>query len=129
VYLGGVLPVVGRASEAFTSSFGGFRRDDEGRSSWPDADTAATRLFTDCERARADWAFPQLRPQAAFDAIRASLGPADVVLATMRDAAIEPAWQVATAQAHGAQVIELDAGHFAFFTQPKQLADVLSSLA
>src|SRR4051794_16813600 len=117
VYLGGVLPVVERASEAFTASFGGFLRDDEGRSYWPDADTAAMRLFPDCDRARADWAFPQLRPQAAFDAIRASLGPDDVVLVTTRDAAIDPDWQAATAAAHDAQVIGLDAGHFPMFTQ------------
>jgi pimeloyl-ACP methyl ester carboxylesterase len=129
VYLGGVLPVVDRASEAFTAGFGGFVRDDQGRSYWPDADTAADRLFADCDRARADWAFAQLRPQAAFDAIRTSLGAGDVVVATMRDAAIAAEWQVATARAHGAQVIELDAGHFAFFTQPEELADVLSSLA
>jgi predicted alpha/beta hydrolase family esterase len=129
LYLGGVLPVVDRASEAFTDSFGGFVRDDQGRSYWPDAETAATRLFADCSRARADWAFARLRPQAPFDAIRTSLGPDDVVLATMHDAAIDPGWQVATAQAYGARVIEVDAGHFAFFTQPEELADVLSSLA
>jgi predicted alpha/beta hydrolase family esterase len=129
VYLGGVLPVVERVSEAFTDGFGGFVRDDQGRSYWPDADTAATRLFPDCDRAQADWAFGRLRPQAAFDAIRTSLGPDDVVLATMRDVAIDPEWQVATARAHGAQLIELDAGHFAFFTQPDELAGVLSSLA
>jgi pimeloyl-ACP methyl ester carboxylesterase len=129
VYLAGVLPVVDRASEAFTAGFGGFLRDDEGRSYWPDAETAATRLFPDCERAQADWAFPQLRPQAPFDAIRTSLGPDDVVLATMRDAAIDPAWQVATARAHGARLIELEAGHFPIFTQPGELADVLSALA
>jgi hypothetical protein len=129
VYLGGVLPVVDRASEAFSAGFGGFARDEQGRSYWPDADTAATRLFADCDRAQADWAFARLRPQAAFDAVRTSLGPEDVVLATMRDAAIDPGWQVATARAHGARVIELDAGHFAFFTQPEELADVLSSLA
>ena len=129
VYLGGVLPIVDRASEAFTESFGGFARDDQGRSFWPDAETAATRLFPDCERERADWAFARLRPQAAFDAIRTSLRADDVVLATMRDVAIDPAWQVETARAHGAQVIELDAGHFAFFTQPAELADVLTSLA
>jgi pimeloyl-ACP methyl ester carboxylesterase len=129
VYLGGVLPVVDRASEAFMPGFGGFVRDDQGRSYWPDADTAAARLFADCERAQADWAFARLRPQAAFDAIRTSLGPEDVVLATMRDAAIDPVWQVATARAHGARLIELDAGHFPFFTQPDALADVLSSLA
>jgi hypothetical protein len=47
----------------------------------------------------------------------------------MRDAAIDPAWQVETARRHRARVVELDAGHFPFFTQPADLADLLSSLA
>jgi predicted alpha/beta hydrolase family esterase len=129
VYLGGVLPVVDRMSEAFADGFGGFLRDEQGRSYWPDAETAATRLFADCDRERADRAFARLRPQAPFDAVRAPLGPGDVVVATMRDVAIDPAWQVRTARACGAGVIELDAGHFAFFTHPEELAAVLDSLA
>ena len=38
-------------------------------------------------------------------------------------------WQVRTARAHGARVIELDAGHSPFLTQPEELAALLSSLA
>ncbi len=56
-------------------------------------------------------------------------GLGDGVIATLRDAAIDPGWQIRTARSHGARVIELDAGHSPFFTQPDELADILSSLA
>ena len=52
-----------------------------------------------------------------------------MVIATLSDAAVDADWQIRTARAHGAQVIELDAGHSPFLTQPDELADVLSSLA
>jgi pimeloyl-ACP methyl ester carboxylesterase len=51
------------------------------------------------------------------------------VIATMRDAAVDARWQVRTAQEHGARLIELDAGHFPFFTRPDELAEILASLA
>ena len=48
------------------------------------------------------------------------------MIATLRDAAVDPDWQVATAHAsYGARVIELDAGHFPFLTQPDELAELL----
>jgi len=59
----------------------------------------------------------------------ASFGEGDVVIATLRDAAIDPAWQLRTARAYGARVIELDSGHSPFLTQPDELADVLDALA
>ena len=129
VYLGGVLPVVERASEAFAGGFGGFVRDEDGRSYWPDPDTAAARLYPDCPRATADWAFPQLRPQAPFDTIVGAFGSRDVVLVTTEDAAIDPDWQRRTAKAHGARCMEIRSGHSPFFTQPEELADVLDRLA
>jgi hypothetical protein len=55
--------------------------------------------------------------------------PGDVVIATAHDAAINVAWQVQTANEHGLEVLELDAGHSPFLTQPAELASVLSSLA
>ena len=55
----------------------------------------------------------------------APFGRGDVVVATLRDAAVDPTGRFATAHAHGARVIELDAGHSPFFTQPDELADVL----
>jgi len=129
VYLGGVLPVENVYREAFAAGFGGTVRDELDRSYWPDADTCAARLYPDCSREQSDWAFAQLRPQARLDTVVAPFGRDDVVLATMRDAAIDPAWQVATGKEHGARVIELDSGHSPFITQPDELAEVLHSLA
>lgn len=129
VYLGGLLPVEGASPECFAPGFGGTLRDELDRSYWPDAETCAARMYPDCTRERSDWAFARLRPQARIAVAPAPLGPADVVIATLRDAAIDPGWQLRTARAHGARVLELDAGHSPFFTDPGGLADLLSGLA
>lgn len=130
VYLA-ALPPLPRAEidECFAEGFGGTVRDSLGRSYWPDADTAAARMYPDCSRAQSDWAFAQLRPQARLEPVPAPFGESDVVIATMRDAAVDPDWQIRTAHAHGARVIEPDSGHSPFFTQPDELADMLGSLA
>jgi pimeloyl-ACP methyl ester carboxylesterase len=128
VYLGAVLPVENVYAECFAEGFGGTARDKLGRSYWPDADTAAVRMYPDCSRTQSDWAFTQLRRQAPLETLTARLGRGDVVIATLEDAAIDPDWQVHTGRAHGARVIELDAGHSPFLTQPDELADLLSSL-
>ena len=47
----------------------------------------------------------------------------------MKDAAIEPEWQVRKAREAGARIVELDAGHSPFFTQPAELVDVLDGVA
>jgi pimeloyl-ACP methyl ester carboxylesterase len=129
VYLGALLPVEHAYDECFAEGFGGFVRDAEGRSYWPDADTAAIGMYPDCPRAQSDWAFGQLRRQAPFDAVIGAFGAGDVVIATLGDAAIDPGWQRRTAHANAAHLIELDAGHSPFFTQPDELAGVLSALA
>lgn len=129
VYLAGVLPVEDPFRECFRPEFTGTVRDELGRSYWPDADTCAAKMYPDCTRTQSDWAFAQLRRQAQVATVASSFGKGDVVLATMRDAAIDPEWQVRTAKAHGARVIELDAGHSPFFTQPDELADVLDGIA
>lgn len=130
VYLAALPPLERREiNDAFVESFTGTVRDDSGRSYWPDADTAAARMYPDCSRSQSDWAFPQLRHQARLEPIPSSFGSDDIVVATLRDAAIEPDWQIHTARTHGARVIELDSGHSPFFTQPAELADILSSLA
>ena len=129
VYLAALLPLhPGELDGCFVEGFGGTVRDSSGRSYWPDADTAAARMYPDCSRPQSDWAFAQLRRQASLEPIPAPFGPGDVVIATLRDAAIDPDWQIRTARTHGARVIELDAGHSPFFTQPDELADVLDSL-
>lgn len=129
VYLAPLMPVENVHAGPFVDGFGGFVRDDQNRSYWPDADTAAERMYPDCTRARSDWAYPQLRPQARIQPIMRAFDDGDVLIATMRDAAIDPAWQVRTGHEHGLRVIELDAGHSPFFTQPAELADALSSVA
>jgi Alpha/beta hydrolase family len=119
VYLAALPPLQRReVNEAFVESFGGTVRDASGRSYWPDADTAAAGMYPDCSREQSDWAFAQLRRQARLEPIPAPFGPGDTVIATLRDAAIEPDWQIRTARTHGARVIELDSGHSPFFTQP-----------
>ncbi len=130
VYLA-ALPPLERAeiNKCFVEDFGGTVSDSSGRSYWPDADTAAARMYPDCSREQSDWAFPQLRRQARLEPIPATFGPGDVVIATLRDAAVKAEWQIATARAHDARVIELDSGHSPFLTQPAELADMLSSLA
>jgi hypothetical protein len=129
VYLAGVLPVAEPSPACFAPGFGGTARDEAGRSYWPDADTCAARMYPDCTRDRSDWAFARLRPQAPIVFAPAPFGPGDVVVATLRDRAIDPGWQVRTARAHGAELLELDAGHSPFFTHPSELADLLGSLA
>jgi pimeloyl-ACP methyl ester carboxylesterase len=128
VYLGALVPVQ-YGGEAFAEGFGGFERDSEGRSYWPDADTCAAKMYPDCSRTQSDWAFAQLRRQAPIHAMTARFDRGDVVIALARDAAIDPKWQVRTAQEHGARLITLDAGHSPFLTQPEELARVLSGLA
>jgi predicted alpha/beta hydrolase family esterase len=130
VYLAALPPLArSQIDECFVAGFGGTVRDALDRSYWPDADTAAARMYPDCSRARSDWAFAQLRPQARLEPAPAPFGKGDVVIATLRDAAVDPDWQIHTARAHGARVIELDSGHSPFFTQPGELADMLSLLA
>jgi pimeloyl-ACP methyl ester carboxylesterase len=129
VYLA-ALPPLERPliNEAFVDTFGGTVSDHAGRSYWPDPVTAALRMYPDCTRSQSDWAFPQLRPQAHLEPIPAAFGAGDIVIATLRDAAIDPGWQIHTARNHGARVIELDSGHSPFLTQPNELAEILSSI-
>jgi pimeloyl-ACP methyl ester carboxylesterase len=128
VYLAPILPIE-NAWGALADGFGGFIRDGEGRSYWPDAITAAARLYPDCTRAQSDWAYAKLRPQSPFEAVPRRLDASDVLIATTRDAAVDPAWQVRTGRASGLRVLELDAGHSPFLTHPGELADMLNSIA
>ena len=69
VYLGALSPGRERLQNSFADGFGGFVRDELGRSYWPDADTAAAGMYPDCSRADSDWAFARLRRQAPVDAV------------------------------------------------------------
>jgi pimeloyl-ACP methyl ester carboxylesterase len=129
VYLAALLPVGGVEADAFVPEFGGFVRDDADRSYWPDADAAFRGMYPDCTRDQSDRAFAQLRHQARITPQTLPFAPGDVVIATARDAAINFAWQVRTGKEHGLEVIELDAGHSPFLTQPVELAGILASLS
>jgi Alpha/beta hydrolase family len=129
VYLGGLLPVEGAAENAFRPEFHGSVRDEHGRSYWPDADTCAARLYPDCTRVQADWAFARLRRQARVALAQAPFGAGDAVIATRHDAAIDADWQAETGRRHGATVIDLASGHSPFFTQPEELAELLDDLS
>ena len=129
VYLAALLPLERAELEGcFAEGFGGTVRDALDRSYWPDADTAAARMYPDCSRAQSDWAFAQLRRQARLEPVPAPFGRGDVFIATLRDAAIDPGWQIRMARSRGATVIELDAGHSPFLTQPDELAEILGRL-
>jgi Alpha/beta hydrolase family len=129
VYLGALLPVERLWDEAFAKGFGGTERDEAGRSFWPDPDTAFARLYPDCTRAQSDAAFARLRPQAPIEPILRAGSDRDVVIATLRDAAIDPAWQVRAGTAYAGRVLTIEAGHSPFFTQPAELAALLESVA
>ncbi len=129
VYLAGLLPTGPDRSGTFHPNFVGTVRDDLGRSYWPDADTCATRLYPDCSRTQAEAAFAQLRHQSPLQPVAETLCARDVVLATTKDTAIDPEWQLRKAHEAGARVVELETGHSPFLTHPAELADVLAALA
>ena len=129
VYLAALLPRAGVYDEALLETFDGFVRDELDRSYWPDADTAFLKMYPDCTRAQSDSAFAQLRPQARVDPLDAPVAAGDVYITTLRDAAVDPAWQHRAARAQKTRVFELDSGHSPFFTHPAELASLLHSLA
>ena len=129
VYLAGLLPTGPDRSGTYHPNFTGTKRDELGRSYWPDPDTCAAHMFPDCTREQADAAFPQLRHQSPLQPVADTLSAHDVVLATTKDMAIEPAWQLAKARAAGARIVELEAGHSPLFTHPTELTELLDGLA
>ena len=129
VYLAALLPVERLWEQCFADGFGGTARDDFGRSYWPDPETAHEKLYADCTRAQSDAAFARLRPQAPIEPIVQPAGHGDVVIATLRDAVIDPGWQQRAGAARTGRVLTIDAGHSPFFTHPVELADLLESVA
>jgi hypothetical protein len=129
VYLAAILPIENVYEHSFAPGFGGFLRDEDGRSYWPDLETTASFMYPDCDRDTAGWAYGQLRRQAPIAAQVTGFGPDDVAIACLRDAAVDPGWQVRAGREHLGRVIELDAGHSPFLTQPGELAAVLASLS
>jgi len=126
IYLAGLLPVPDVYANALSPEFTGRLRDDLGRSYWPDLDVAAAKLFPDCSRGQAEWAFPRLRRQAPVEPVDVPID--GVYVACLRDAAVRPEWQRKASEL-GLDVVELDAGHFPMIALPRELADVLEPLS
>ncbi len=129
VFLAALVPTE-RVYSGLDPEFTGTRRDELGRSFWPDAETAHERLYPDLGADEAREAFARLRPQVPVDAVlELPLGRRESIV-TMRDRAIRPKWQVSMArEVLGVEPFELDAGHSAFLTHPVELADLLESVA
>src|SRR5262249_44801822 len=87
------------------------------------------RMYPDCTPALAEAAFARLRPQAPLEPIEHPVDEEDVVVATLRDTVVDPAWQLRAGREHVRRVHELDAGHSPFFTHPVELADLLESFS
>lgn len=129
VYLAAILPIANVYDEAMAEGFQGTLRDDYDRSYWPDLETAATFMYPDCDRATAEWAYPQLRRQARLTPQSSPFGPDDHAVVCGRDAAVDPDWQRRAALEHLGRLFELDAGHSPFFTAPADLAEILDFIA
>lgn len=129
VYLAALLPLENVYTDALRRDFDGFLRDEQGRSYWPDRETAGAKMYPDCTRAVSDAAFARLRRQAPVDAVPLPVSAGDAFVVTLRDGAVDPEWQRRAAAAHMLRAFELDAGHSPFFTHPVELADLLESLA
>ncbi|HST16057.1 MAG TPA: alpha/beta hydrolase [Gaiellaceae bacterium] len=129
VYLAALLPLENVYADALLEDFDGFLRDEQGRSYWPDRETAFAKLYPDCAREVSDAAFRRLRPQARIDPVPCPVSAGDVFVVTVRDRAVDPAWQCRAAAEHGLRAFELDAGHSPFLTHAAELAALLDSLA
>jgi pimeloyl-ACP methyl ester carboxylesterase len=138
VYLCAFVPLPGESPaavlrEALDPDFGGTERDDLGRSYWPSPESAEQRLYAAHDPQWAEWAFPQLRPQAQRVATepcpltRLPDRPTWVVLAR-EDPAIRAAWLRETSVVgFGREAIEFDGGHFPMLDRPVEVADFLES--
>jgi len=125
VYVCALVPCLSW-EDAFVPGFGAPRRRDElGRSYYPDPAAAARELQypdADAELAR------RLRPQASLASERYTPAPALYVVCA-RDAAIDPDWQRRAAAAVDAEIVELEAGHSPMLTHAPELADILERYA
>lgn len=130
VFLSALLPVPNVYKVALEPSFRTGHRDDQGRSYWADAASAAERLYPDLDPETQRWAFPQLRRQVPLTSHEQLPACPTAYVATLRDAGVRPDWQVAAARdVLGVEAIELDAGHFSMLTHPAKLADALERFA
>jgi pimeloyl-ACP methyl ester carboxylesterase len=125
VYLCAFVPGVDDSDALLPGFLDGRRRDELGRSYYPDPETAAAEFqYPDGDRELARL----LRPQARVDSKERGGGRAAYIVCT-QDAAIDPDWQRRAAAALGGEIHELDAGHSAMLTHARELADLLELYA
>jgi pimeloyl-ACP methyl ester carboxylesterase len=142
VYLCAFLPLEGKSlNDQFASSTLPLlifaerpRRDDQGRSHWPDEAGARRGLYPDLSDADAAWAYPQLRPQAQKNAAEPhpvglpSVPSVSIIGA--HDAVVNPEWsRVVTHERLGVAPVELETGHMPMITEPEALADTLDAVS
>ena len=129
VFLAALVPVEETFS-ALDPRFHGTKRDELGRSYWPDLWTTREHLYPELDDRDAARAFEQLRPQAPVEPVLKLPGGPRASIVTTGDRALRPEWQSRTArETLGVEPLELDAGHSPFLTHPRELADLLESLA
>ena len=129
VFLAALVPVE-HAFSMLDPEFGGTLRDARGRSYWPDVETTRSRLYADLDEADAAFAFARLRRQAP-------VGPATGLpsgrvesIVVARDRAVRPEAQERLArETLRVEPHYLEAGHSPFLSHPRELADLLESLA
>jgi pimeloyl-ACP methyl ester carboxylesterase len=115
---------------ALDPGFGGTERDELGRSYWPDAATARTRLYPDLDAADAALAIERLRRQAPLSPVPGLPEGARASIVTTRDHVVRPERQEQLArEVLGVEPLRLDAGHSPFFSHPRELAGLLESIA
>jgi pimeloyl-ACP methyl ester carboxylesterase len=115
---------------ALDPGFGGTERDELGRSFWPDAETARARLYPDLGEDDAAYAIARLRPQARLSPVPGLPEGARVSIVTTKDHVVRPSRQAQLArEVLGVEPLRLEAGHSPFLSHPRELADLLESIA
>ena len=121
-----------KLDDAFVPGFGNARRRDElGRSYYPDPDDGARELQYPLEA----FALARKLRRQASKASDSGLGGAAprgpcAYIVCKRDAAVRPDWQRRVAHERlGIEAVELDAGHSPMLTHPRELAALLDLCA
>jgi hypothetical protein len=110
--------------------FRGTVRDDLGRSYWPDLETARARLYPDLAEHDAAFAFARLRRQAPLSPTRGLPSGRIESIVTSLDRGVLPEAQKRLARdTLGIDPHFIEAGHSPFLSHPRELAELLESLA
>src|SRR5205823_5601792 len=139
VFLCAFLPHPGRGPweldegepSPFGESFGGFERDELGRSVWRDLDLAAAQLYPDCDPKEARAAAARLRPQGPLPNSQpcplAALPDVEYAYVLARnDVAVSAEWaRWAARNRLGTEALELPGGHSPMLARPAEVANLL----